>query len=383
MTPKTRGRRLRALLVGHSYVSIEIAQKKAKALARLEGLEIEVVAPRRFFELGHWMDVEIPPRDWGYRLHPLPVALPSLRGQRHAYFFARGLHDVVRRFRPDVIDLWEEAYSAASTQVALTRKLLAPRASLILSPSIRIVKRQPVPFSLGERFVISECDYVVGRTPDVVDVMRAKGFRGPSTVIGHGIDLSLLQPLEMRACRQVLDLEPGPLVVFLGRLVTDKGIDTLIEALPHLPAVRLAIFGEGPEEQALRRLAAGSGVGDRVLFRGPVPAESVATVLNAGDVVAMPSRIERWGRVAIETLACGRPIVVGGDYLPELVGPYGRSVPPDDPTALAAALAATLSEPPEERARRAEEGRTHAQGFSWDALALRWREAYAGSLRAT
>ena len=368
MTAEHGRRKLRALLIGHSYVSIEIAQKKARALAQLPDLEVEVVAPRRFFELGRWMDIEVPPADWRYRLHALPVGLPSIRGQRHAYFFARGLRGIVRRFRPDVIDLWEEAYTAVSTQVSLTREFHARGARLILSPSARVAKRQPLPFSIGERFVIGRCDFVVGRSPEVVDVMRAKGYRGPSTVIGHGIDLSALEPLDMDLCRRALDLPPGPLIVFLGRLVTDKGIDTLIDALQHVPSARLAIFGEGPEESSLRRLAARCGVDDRIAFRGPVPADRVAPVLNAGDVLAMPSRVERWGRVAIEALACGTPVVVGGDYLPTLVGSYGRVVPPDDPGALAAALTATLNEPMSERARRADADasmRDSSRGRRW------------------
>lgn len=373
---------LRALLVGHSYVSIEIAQKKASALARLDGVEVEVVAPRRFFELGRWMDIEIPPPNCGYRLHALPVALPSVRGQRHAYFYRRGLRSIVRRFRPHVIDLWEEAYTAASTQVALTRELNARSAGFVISPSVRTLKRQPPPFSLGERFVISRCNYVVGRTPEVVDVMRAKGFRGLSTVIGHGVDLTTLQPLDMNECRAALNLPPGKLIVFLGRLVTDKGIDTLIESLEHVPDARLAIVGAGPEGTALQQLASKAGVRDRVVFRDAVAADAVGQVLSAADVVAMPSRIERWGRVAMEALACGRPVVVGGDYLPALVGRHGRAVPPDDPIALGAALTATLNEAPEARARQSEEGRQYAMSFSWDALAPRWLDVYRESRSA-
>lgn len=381
MISERRDRRLRVLLVGHSYVSIEIAQKKAQALAQLPNLEVEVVAPRRFFELGRWMEAEIPPADWGYRLHTLPVFLPLVRGQRHAYTYARGLRRVVRRLRPDVIDLWEEAYSAASSQVGLVRDLYARGASLVVSPSARVVKRQPFPFSLGERYILSRSDYIVGRSPEVIDVMRAKGYDGPSTVIGHGIDLSTVHPLPMDECRRHLDLPPGPLIIFLGRLVRDKGVDTLIESMSYLPAARLAIFGAGDEEQTLRELAVARGTSERILFRGPVPADAVGRVLSAGDVVAMPSRIERWGRVAIETLACGVPIVVGGDHLPALVGHHGRSVPPDNPGALATALMATLDESPEERDLRAAAGRRHADQFSWEALALKWRDVYEESRR--
>lgn len=380
MARKAGERPLRALLIGHSYVSIEIAQKKAEALAKLAGVEIEVVAPSSFFELGHTMSAEIPAADCGYRFNALPVALGSVRGQRHAFVYRRGLREVIRRFRPDVIDLWEEAYTFASTQVALAREIHARNAALVLSPSIRQVKRQPIPFSLGERFVISRCTYVVGRTPEVIDVMHAKGFEGPSTVIGHGIELANLKPMNTAECRSALDLPPGPLIVFLGRLVSDKGLDTLIASLEHVPEARLAIVGNGPEESALRRLARAMGNEDRVVFREAVAADAVGRVLNAADVVAMPSRVERWGRVAMEALACGTSLVVGGDYLPALVGPHGRVVPPDDPVRLADALNAALNEPDAERALRAENGRRYAMSFSWESLAPRWLDVYRESV---
>jgi hypothetical protein len=94
-------------MISHAYVSVELAQAKARELARRPGLDVIVVAPSRFFELGRWMAAERPPAP-EYRLEVLPVALPMVRGQRHAYFYPRGLVKLMRSVRPDVVDLWEE-----------------------------------------------------------------------------------------------------------------------------------------------------------------------------------------------------------------------------------------------------------------------------------
>lgn len=371
-------RPLRVLLVGHSYVSVELGQAKARELARRPGLEVVAVAPARFFELGHWMRAERP-ADPPYRLEVLPVALPQVRGQRHAYFYPRGLARLVRRMRPDVIDLWEEPYTAASAQVAVLRRLVAPRARLVLNPSKREPGRTPVPFRQGERLVVHAADYVVGRSPEAVAALRAKGYRGPGAVIGHGIELGLLGTGDAAVARRELGLPAGaPLVAYVGRLVPDKGVDVLLEAVARRPEpLHVLVAGRGPDEPALRAQARRLGLDGRAHFIGPLPMERVGTAFRAADVVAMPSRHEPWGRVAVEAMACGVPLVAGAaGHLPALVDGHGLLVPPGDAPALADALGAALHEAPEARRRRVEGALRHAHGFSWAALAERWEAVY-------
>lgn len=364
-------------MISHAYVSVELAQAKAREVARRPGLEVMVIAPSRFFELGRFMEAERPV-DPEYDLRVLPVALPMVRGQRHAYVFPRGLAPLMRRFRPDVVDLWEEPYSAVSTQVALTRRAVARRAALVANPSQQAVKRQPPPFCWGERLVVRDTDYVVGRSRESIAVFEDKGYRGPSKVIGHGIELGFLGPRDRAESRRELRLpDNGPVVSFAGRLVPDKGIDVLLDAVARMPGhVGALIVGEGPEEPALRARAERLGIAGRVWFRPPLPMERVGVALTAGDVVAMPSRHEPWGRVAVEAMACEVPLVVGGGHLPALVGEHGRVVRPDDPDGLAAALGDAIGEPEGARRERVRRARDYAATFSWRSLAERWHEVY-------
>jgi glycosyltransferase involved in cell wall biosynthesis len=364
-------------MISHAYVSVELAQAKARELARRPGLDVTVVAPSRFFELGRWMEAERPPAP-EYRLEVLPVALPMVRGQRHAYFYPRGLVRLMRSLRPDVVDLWEEPYSAVSTQVALARRAVAPGAPLVLNPSQQAVKRQPPPFRWGERFVVRSASYVVGRSSESVAVVEAKGYRGPSTVIGHGIELGFLGPRDRAASRRELGLpEDGHLVSFAGRLVPDKGVDVILDAVARTPGLRALIVGEGPEEGALRAQAARLGIEGRVHFHAPLPMERVGVAFTAADVVAMPSRHEPWGRVAVEAMACGVPLVAGAaGHLPALVGEHGRLVRPGDADDLARALGEAIEEPEPARSERLARAREYAATFSWAALAERWEAVY-------
>ncbi|MDQ2649770.1 MAG: glycosyltransferase, partial [Actinomycetota bacterium] len=112
--------------------------------------------------------------------------------------------------------------------------------------------------------------------------------------------------------------------------------------------VRATIVTDGPERAALEAQARAAGIEQRVTFRGLVPRAELLELLAAHHVVAVPSRREGLGLLALEALACGRPVVasdVGG--LAGIVGEGdGALVPPDDPAALAKALVAVPLTPP-------------------------------------
>jgi glycogen(starch) synthase len=140
-------------------------------------------------------------------------------------------------------------------------------------------------------------------------------------------------------------------VVFLGRLVPEKGADILIDALALLAArgtrVTATIIGSGPESETLKSRAAAAQVADRIDFTGPLRGDALARMLCRHVAMAMPSRwFEGLPMAAIEGLACGCT-VIGADSggLPDAIGPCGPIVPKDDPAALAAAIDKVTSDP--------------------------------------
>lgn len=152
-------------------------------------------------------------------------------------------------------------------------------------------------------------------------------------------------PDEIAATRRRLGVPPhGRLITAVSRLRWEKGLDVLIASLDHLgdlDGLHVAIVGSGPEDAPLRALAANRNV--PVHFVGHRP--DVATWLAAADVVAMPSRRESFGRVTLEAMAMGRPLVasqVGGLQEAIVNGDTGLLVPPGDSVALANGLRTVL-----------------------------------------
>jgi glycogen(starch) synthase len=172
-------------------------------------------------------------------------------------------------------------------------------------------------------------------------------------------------------------------VLFVGRLHRQKGVDTLIRALPLLPpAASVLLVGDGPERPALQRLAGELGVADRVTVTGFLPHGMVPGLVAGADVVVLPSRYEELGTALVEAMAAGRPVVatrVGG--IPELVrdGVDGLLVPPDDPEALAKAVIRVLANPVL-AAELGASGRARVAGHDWAVLAGRVLDVYRAVL---
>lgn len=137
-------------------------------------------------------------------------------------------------------------------------------------------------------------------------------------------------------------------LLFVGRLVSDKGVDILLEALGLLAGVglspRLAVVGDGPEHRRLAEQARHLGIADRVELLGTRTGEELVRILNRHRILVVPSRYnEPFGIVALEGIACGC-LVVGsqGGGLPEAIGPCGLTFRNGDAADLARVLAPLL-----------------------------------------
>jgi glycosyltransferase involved in cell wall biosynthesis len=187
--------------------------------------------------------------------------------------------------------------------------------------------------------------------------------------------------------RARLGLDPDAfIVVGLGRLVPIKGFDLLARALPALiaqiPSARVLLVGDGAERAHLGAIAASMGVAERLRMTGETT--DVASYLAAADVVAVPSRNEGMGRVIVEAMALGLPVVattVGG--IPDVVtdGECGRLVEPEDTDALAAALI-ELGRDPALRRKLGEAAVRRAEAFSTAVASEKLLAVYATLVRA-
>ncbi len=169
-------------------------------------------------------------------------------------------------------------------------------------------------------------------------------------------------------------------LVSLGRLARIKGFDVLLaafaQARAHLPLWRLEIWGEGPEREALEKMAQDLGLTGQVRFPGltPVPSE----VLRGADLFVLSSHAEGFPNALVEAMAMGLPVVSTrfGGAVDDIVqdGVNGLLVPPGDSAALAHALVRLMSDPLE-RSRLGEKAREVVQRFSTERIVALWETA--------
>lgn len=202
-----------------------------------------------------------------------------------------------------------------------------------------------------------------------------------SSVIGNGVRLA-----------DYSDVIPWqhsrPYILGIGRHVRQKGFDVLLRASALLWRTRrwgedLILAGDGPEHAALESLAKDLGISSRVHFTGRVDRKQTAALFAGCKLLVVPSRHEPFGIVNLEAMACGKAVVatrVGG--VPEVVrhGETGWLVPPEEPAALAAAIAQLLENRSqcEQFSLRAREV---AKSYDWSRLADRYEEIYRSVAR--
>jgi glycosyltransferase involved in cell wall biosynthesis len=205
-----------------------------------------------------------------------------------------------------------------------------------------------------ERLAARWCDRVITVSDYHRNQALERGIAAPERIvtIHNGIAPPQLDPTRTTgAVRGSLGLEGGTrLIVAVGRLVEQKGFDTLVDAVPHLirdePDVRVVVVGDGPLRSDLTaqidRLQVGRAV-HLAGFHSDVP-----DVVAAADVVVSPSRWEGLSIALLEAMALGKPIVatrIGGNAEALDDGVSGALVPRDDPAAFAGAIAALLADP--------------------------------------
>jgi glycosyltransferase involved in cell wall biosynthesis len=186
-------------------------------------------------------------------------------------------------------------------------------------------------------------------------------------------------PAEIAAARHSLGIAPeAPVILVVSRLRWEKGLDVLVQALDRfsdIGTLHTIVIGVGPEETRLRQLAARCRV--PVHFLGH--RQDIGRWLGAADVIAMPSRRESFGRVTLEAMAAGRPLVasrVGGLTEAVVEGETGVLVPPDDAAALAAALRSVLVDPAGRSRMGRAARRRYQASYTIDHMATSWREAW-------
>ena len=232
---------------------------------------------------------------------------------------------------------WCEVYYQANVSLRLLWPLVLVRRPWVVSHH-SWYRQQGGHRALRDRLKVSLLRYASASI--AVSRALAADLRDGTSVIAD--------PYRDRLLRRIPAVPRDRDLVFLGRLVSDKGVDLLLEALDRLrPAglePRLSIVGDGPERPRLEGQVRELRLDGQVAFLGQKTGEDLARVLNAHEILVAPSRYnEPFGVVALEGIACGC-VVLGsaGGGLADAIGPCGLTFPNGDVRALADGLATLL-----------------------------------------
>jgi glycogen(starch) synthase len=208
-------------------------------------------------------------------------------------------------------------------------------------------------------------------------------------VIANGVPLERFAvPPERVAAARARFAGEGSLILFVGRLVYEKGIQDLLAAMPRLRrrhrGLRLVVCGTGPLDAELRQQAAALRLGRSVEFTGFLPEADLDALTVAADIACVPSIYEPFGLVALEAAAAGTPLAVadvGG--LREFVEPgvTGLRFPASDPAALGAALDLLLTDQILAHRLSRNARAALAERYSWPAIAASTVRTYRHAAR--
>ncbi|HET9238528.1 MAG TPA: glycosyltransferase family 4 protein [Oligoflexus sp.] len=369
-------KKIRVLFLSKPYVAASYRQK-FQLMAADPRFEIGLVVPHNWAG----QDFEPDARD-NYWIRRLPLLF---NGHNHLHLY-RGLTAAFDEFAPDVFNIEEEHYSLVTAQaLSLAKKRGVPCTFYTWQ---NIHKNYPLPFSWIEQLVFRSCPLAIAGNQEALDILRKKGFQKRAYILPQmGADTATLAKIPSETRAEVFGpdsgLENAFIVAFAGRLVEEKGIQDLIQALPSLLdlPIHLVILGSGPYQEALKQAADRLDVGARVHFLGSKKSTDVYRYLRQIDVLALPSHTksnwkEQFGRILVEAMLSGA-VVLGSDSgeIPRVIRGGGLVFPEGNVSILAQRLR-TLCENPRLTQKLAAKGRRRAQShFTNEVIAARTLDA--------
>lgn len=363
---------MRALIIDKT-AGLDASHERHQALARIPGIELHVLGPR------HWIEnrrpvLWTPASDCEYRPH-LGAVFGKDYYARAGYY--HGLIRALRRSKPDIIQLLEEPWSIAAGQTLLAARLFAPSAHILFytweniargwdypsraAPIYRCIDRASHTYSSG----------ALCATDSARQVLLGKGYSHPVEVVAYGIPNFFFSEAPCARPRSA----SRPVIGYIGRLLRMKGVDLLLEAAATIPDAGLLIVGSGEDEVDLRERAQCLSVMDRIEWLPPQPEAAIPALMRRMDALVLPSRTtpgwcEQLGRVLIEAMACGTPVIgARSGAIPEVIGDAGLLFAENDADELRQRLRQIIDDSAlRERLRQSGYARARHH-FTWDRFA--------------
>jgi glycosyltransferase involved in cell wall biosynthesis len=336
---------MRVVMISKALV-VGAYQRKAELIAQL-GVDLTVLIPpvwrdRRGRQQAEARHVE------GYNLRVIPI---YFNGNYHLHFYPT-LTRELEQLRPDLVHIDEEPYNLATWLAVRAARRAGVKTTFFTWQNL--LRRYPPPFSWMEQAVYRACPVAIAGNQDAAGVLQRKGYTGKIQVLPQfGVDPEIFAP----RCQEEQPDSSSPQafhIGYAGGLLPEKGVDLLLHAAAALQGNwRLSLVGSGSEAAALQDLACRLGIASRVELGKQLPSHQMPDFYRSLDVLVLPSRTlpnwkEQFGRVLIEAMACGVP-VIGSDSgeIPHVIGDAGLLFPEEDAASLHRHLQRLLNAPQE------------------------------------
>jgi len=311
----------------------------------------------------------------GFHIHRLKY--PRIGLLLSAGFFALATLRALKRINPDVVHAQGVYYSVA----AYLFKRLREKPYIIYFRGTGLYMPHYIVKTILKLSVINAAE-VLALTEHMRTTIEAK-YKRDAIVIPNGVDTSRFSRLSKKAARAELNIKEGEqVVIFVGSLISVKGVEYLVEAkntaIQHFPEARLLLVGDGEGRQKLEALVTKLNLEKGVSFVGKVAYERVPGYLVASDLFVLPSLSEGFPNVVLEAMAAGLPVVTTNVRgLPEIVkdGENGFVVEPQNPRQLVEKIALLLDNN-ELRQKISANNKRKAEQYSWEAVVDRLEKVY-------
>lgn len=282
-----------------------------------------------------------------------------------------GLISMLQEWRPDTIIAF---FGIPAGGVAWLTRWLTKTPYLVSLRGGDVPGFRPYDFALYHRIIgpilhriWRRAGAVVANSQGLADMGRAFDRRVQINVIPNGVDITRYRMPEDR------NWAP-PKMLWAGRLVYQKGLDVLVEALGELKSLpwELTLIGDGPYRTALEQQALQKGIADRIVFTGWLDREEMDRFYQQANLFVFPSRHEGMPNAVLEAMACGLPVIasrIAGSEELVIPGETGLLVPPQDTGALRGALQILLTAPENRKQMGAAARQRVETHYTWEQVA--------------
>lgn len=304
---------MKILINSRAYIG-EQYRDKIGELAKFKDVEIFLVVPHKFLN-----------KDFEGKIsnkYDTIIKKLYLQNSYHIAFYS-GVKNIIKSIKPDIVHIEDEPFNLSTFQWVKAAKKIGSK--IIFFTWQNIKKVYPPPFSLFNRYILKNSDYAIVGNLDGAGILKQFGYNKPISIIPqNGVNGNIFSPSKIKPHKSKIFR-----IIYIGRLVKEKGIGTLIDAMKILnKKFCLDIIGNGSYKKEMvtkiKKLKL-----DNIKIIGGIPSYNVPKYIKRSSALILPSiTTKRWkeqfGRVLIEAMACEVPVIGSNSgEIPNVIGDCG------------------------------------------------------------